>query len=149
MAAQPERGMQARPAGSGAGYMDATSSTSAPIERITKGNRPRCCRPLVCPSPTLVQDATAHVSFVHGSLPKSEAHHSFSCICCMQVKLRRGDMAWVDFLAAGEEAAARGFEPHMADPDEATNILFSSGTTGARAPRGPSVLHGFSGIVGF
>lgn len=60
----------------------------------------------------------------------------------MQVKLRRGDVAWADFLAAGEEAAARGFQPHMADPDEATNILFSSGTTGARAFCSPRRPHG-------
>ncbi|KAK9822001.1 hypothetical protein WJX81_007477 [Elliptochloris bilobata] len=48
----------------------------------------------------------------------------------VQVALRPGDVSWTDFLAAGEEAAARGFEPHIADPDDATNILFSSGTTG-------------------
>lgn len=48
-----------------------------------------------------------------------------------QVTLRPGDVAWADFLAAGEDAAARGFEPHVADPDDVTNVLFSSGTTGA------------------
>lgn len=51
-------------------------------------------------------------------------------------------MTWADFLKAGEEAAARGFEPHMADPDEATNILFSSGTTGVRPDCGPRVPRG-------
>ncbi len=48
-----------------------------------------------------------------------------------QVTLRPGDVAWADFLAAGEDAAARAFEPHVADPDDVTNVLFSSGTTGA------------------
>lgn len=39
--------------------------------------------------------------------------------------LRPQDLAWSAFLA-GEEA----FEDHVAAPDEVTNILFSSGTTG-------------------
>lgn len=40
-------------------------------------------------------------------------------------RLRSGDVAWDDFLAAEER-----FEPHVADPDEPINVLFSSGTTG-------------------
>jgi acetyl-CoA synthetase len=39
--------------------------------------------------------------------------------------LRDGDVAWDDFLADDER-----FDPHVADPAEMTNILFSSGTTG-------------------
>jgi acyl-coenzyme A synthetase/AMP-(fatty) acid ligase len=45
------------------------------------------------------------------------------------VALRPGDVTWADFLASGESNAP-GFEPHVADPDEITNVLFSSGTTG-------------------
>ena len=40
-------------------------------------------------------------------------------------KLRAGDDTWDDFLSNDEQ-----FEPHVADPQETTNILFSSGTTG-------------------
>lgn len=40
-------------------------------------------------------------------------------------KLRAGDGAWNDFLSDDEQ-----FDPHVADPQETTNILFSSGTTG-------------------
>lgn len=43
--------------------------------------------------------------------------------------LRPGDVTWADFLASGE-GNAPSFEPHVADPDELTNVLFSSGTTG-------------------
>ncbi len=46
-----------------------------------------------------------------------------------QVTLRPGDVTWADFLASGENSAP-SFEPHIADPDEITNVLFSSGTTG-------------------
>ena len=40
-------------------------------------------------------------------------------------KLRPADIAWQSLLSHGET-----FEPHVADSDEPTNILFSSGTTG-------------------
>jgi acetyl-CoA synthetase len=40
-------------------------------------------------------------------------------------QLRSGDGTWDDFLSDNEQ-----FEPYLADPDEPTNILFSSGTTG-------------------
>ncbi|MEX0675802.1 MAG: AMP-binding protein [Pirellulales bacterium] len=40
-------------------------------------------------------------------------------------QLRTGDVTWDDFLSDNEQ-----FEPYIADPDEPTNILFSSGTTG-------------------
>jgi acetyl-CoA synthetase len=39
--------------------------------------------------------------------------------------LRGGDLDWSAFLGRSER-----FEPYLADPDETTNILFSSGTTG-------------------
>ncbi|HEY7699658.1 MAG TPA: AMP-binding protein [Vicinamibacteria bacterium] len=40
-------------------------------------------------------------------------------------KLEGGDLAWEDLLSGDEER-----EPHVAFPDEITNVLFSSGTTG-------------------
>lgn len=40
-------------------------------------------------------------------------------------ELRSGDSDWDDFLAGAD-----GCDPYLADPDEPTNILFSSGTTG-------------------
>jgi len=40
-------------------------------------------------------------------------------------KLVASDVAWEDVLSAGEES-----EAHIAAPDEVTNVLFSSGTTG-------------------
>eukprot|EP00884_Botryococcus_braunii_P002914 jgi/Botrbrau1/12623/Bobra.0169s0150.1 len=46
----------------------------------------------------------------------------------LQEPLRPGDFSWDDFLAQVPELAS--FEPHVADPYEVTNILFSSGTTG-------------------
>ena len=39
-------------------------------------------------------------------------------------RLRSNDLSWGDLLAAPE-----GFEPSAADPDDVTNVLFSSGTT--------------------
>ena len=47
-----------------------------------------------------------------------------------QVQLRRGDQSWDSFLASGSRRGA-DFQPHVADAGDATNILFSSGTTGA------------------
>ncbi len=41
------------------------------------------------------------------------------------IALRDGDHAWERFLSNND-----AFEPHAGDPDDATNILFSSGTTG-------------------
>jgi len=43
----------------------------------------------------------------------------------LQVELRDGDLAWTDFLAADER-----FTSAARSPDDPTNILFSSGTTG-------------------
>jgi acetyl-CoA synthetase len=43
----------------------------------------------------------------------------------LQVPLRDGDLSWRSFLAADES-----FTPLPRDPDDVTNILFSSGTTG-------------------
>jgi acetyl-CoA synthetase len=42
-----------------------------------------------------------------------------------EASLRSGDLAWKDFLSPKEQ-----FSAWLADPDEPTNILFSSGTTG-------------------
>jgi acetyl-CoA synthetase len=42
-----------------------------------------------------------------------------------ETKLRAGDVAWDALLADSDQ-----FAPHVADPQEHTNILFSSGTTG-------------------
>lgn len=43
------------------------------------------------------------------------------------VELREGDVAWSDFRARGK---GEGFAPHVPDVHRASNILFSSGTTG-------------------
>jgi len=56
-------------------------------------------------------------------------HPNPTLSCARQVALRPGDVTWADFLASGE-GNAPSFEPHVADPDELTNVLFSSGTTG-------------------
>lgn len=50
----------------------------------------------------------------------------------MQVQLRRGDVSWDDFLLPGQQAA-EAFQPHVAASDDASCVLFSSGTTGAEA----------------
>ena len=50
----------------------------------------------------------------------------------LQAVLRPGDTSWEDFMASGGEAA--GFRAHPAEADAATNILFSSGTTGKQSP---------------
>ena len=47
-------------------------------------------------------------------------------------------MAWDHFMASVPAGAA--FEPHVADAYDVTNILFSSGTTGARCLRYHSLL---------
>ena len=47
----------------------------------------------------------------------------------VQVQLRSGDLSWQTFLARGD-AAAKPFQAHVAGPNEACCILFSSGTTG-------------------
>ncbi len=46
-----------------------------------------------------------------------------------QVSLRRGDVSWEDFLKAAPLHGS--FQAHVADASDVTNILFSSGTTGA------------------
>ncbi|CAD7704810.1 unnamed protein product [Ostreobium quekettii] len=46
----------------------------------------------------------------------------------LQVNLREGDMEYSEFLASGGPLGQ--FQPYSADGYEATNILFSSGTTG-------------------
>ena len=45
-----------------------------------------------------------------------------------QAELRPGDVAWPDFMASGEEAGPTAL--HVADADDVSNVLFSSGTTG-------------------
>ena len=47
-----------------------------------------------------------------------------------QVRLRRGDQSWDSFLARGSGRAAN-FQPLAAEAGDTTNVLFSSGTTGA------------------
>lgn len=65
MAAQPERGMQARPAGSATGFVGCDLIKQRFSERITKGKRLRCCCFLVCTFLTIDQDLTAYVSNWH------------------------------------------------------------------------------------
>ena len=45
-----------------------------------------------------------------------------------QVELQSGDVSWSDFIACA--SGSTEFSPHIADIDDITNILFSSGTTG-------------------
>ncbi|KAI8464379.1 MAG: hypothetical protein J3K34DRAFT_388561 [Monoraphidium minutum] len=49
-----------------------------------------------------------------------------------RLQLRPGDASWAEFLAGpgGGAGAVAAFAPRMADAQETTNILFSSGTTG-------------------
>lgn len=47
----------------------------------------------------------------------------------VQVQVRRDDMSWADFLQRARPAAA-GFRPNVADSDDTSCVLFSSGTTG-------------------
>ncbi len=55
----------------------------------------------------------------------------------LAVKLRAGDVSWQAFLqrgtgiAAGAAAGAGQTHPHVAGPEDACCVLFSSGTTGA------------------
>lgn len=44
----------------------------------------------------------------------------------LHATLRLGDMSWAQFMTASRPVA----EPYLADPQEHTNLLFSSGTTG-------------------
>ena len=50
----------------------------------------------------------------------------------VQVNLREGDMAWPDLLQLGEQEGP--IAPYVADADDISNVLFSSGTTGAQPP---------------
>lgn len=52
----------------------------------------------------------------------------------LQVPLRSGDVTWQDFLTWAPLGGA--FDPHVADAQEVTNILFSSGTTVTKAGLG-------------
>ena len=56
-----------------------------------------------------------------------------ACHLVIQVSLRPGDVAWHDFLESGR--AAGPAPTHVADANEVSNILFSSGTTGQPGPR--------------
>jgi acyl-coenzyme A synthetase/AMP-(fatty) acid ligase len=50
------------------------------------------------------------------------------CCCQVQAELQPQDMAWREFLAGGQKGD--GFRAKNYDSEAATNILFSSGTTG-------------------
>jgi hypothetical protein len=63
-----------------------------------------------------------------------------STVYCMQVELRGQDLPWQRFLdGAPPPPPAAALPAHVADAEEITNIIFSSGTTG-QPPLGCGVL---------
>jgi acetyl-CoA synthetase len=62
---------------------------------------------------------------LYAKIVEAGAPRSVVVVTERSTSLRAGDVAWDDFLGDDDR-----FEAHVADPDEPTNILFSSGTTG-------------------